>query len=192
VKALVDAVKSFADAKVFWELKFQLLCIAPVAAALLFIEGVAGAIAAWLILTGALITLWGGVIPSGIEVRKFRQGENCNVDAVTEHRWYARIFVALVLNGVIGTEMAVRKLGSWGELWFVVSHITLAILSLAVMISVLAYGCKESKQFGLPRRHYKMAYLLTVCYVATFLTGSYMFNEKLGPLRSVERIAKLK
>ena len=64
---------------------------------------------------GSGVLFLGYVVSTGIRAKRLRRGEAEEPDAVDIHRIHVAILTALILIGVVGIEIAIRKVGGlWG------------------------------------------------------------------------------
>lgn len=124
----------------------------------------------WLSL-GSGVLFMGYVISTGIRARRLRKGKPEDPDMVDIHRIHVAILTTFILVGVVGMEIAVRKVGGlWGNPTMIAFHFVLVGLTAATYLLARFYmtGLRD------PRRHRYVVYPFTVFFVATFTTGTIL------------------
>ena len=128
----------------------------------------------WLSLSSGVLFL-GYVISTGIRAKRLRKGEAEEPDAVDIHRIHVAILTTLILIGVVGIEIAIRKVGGlWGNPMLIAFH--LVLVGLAAVAFILA----RFRTTGLHdrRRHRYVAYTFMVFFTAAYATGTILLFEQ--------------
>ena len=132
----------------------------------------------WLSLACAVLFM-GYVASTGIRARRLREGKPEEPDAVDVHRIHVAILTTFILVGVVGMEIAVRKVGGlWGDPALVALHFVLVGLTTATYLLARFYLT------GLyaPRRHRYVVYPFITFFIATFTTGTMLlWKQFLSP-----------
>ena len=128
----------------------------------------------WLSLGSGLLFM-GYVISTGIRAKCLRRGEAEDPDAVDIHRIHVAVLTTFILVGVVGMEIAVRKVGGlWGSPAMIAFHFIL------VGLTVITYLLARFRTTGLhdQRRHRQAVYTFFVLFIATFTTGTILLLEQ--------------
>ena len=152
-----------------------------VAIAIVFLPQNAATVAfwAWMFMFFAFATQV-NMILSGRRNKKFISNGKSFENIVFTHRLYARILTGFILAGVVGVEIAVRKVGGEWSLLTLIPHLALSITA-GVILSFLLFrftGLKDKE------RHWKFAYTFFACYSIAFFSGTYLLLEKF-PLKEL-------
>ena len=128
---------------------------------------------AWMsLLFGFLFQVY--LLITGRGAKAFKEGRSSNKYAVGDHRVYARILTGFIITGVVGIEVAVRKVGGeWGG-WLFTFHLTLVVMA-AILLGLALFrttGIEDKK------RHWKVVYAFFISYSASFITGTVLLLEK--------------
>lgn len=124
---------------------------------------------------GSGVLFLGYVVSTGIRAKRLRRGEAEEPDAVDIHRIHVAILTALILIGVVGIEIAIRKVGGlWGNKVLLVSH--LVLVGLAATAFILA--CFRTTGLHDRRRHRYAAYTFIVFFTAAFVPGTILLLEQ--------------
>jgi hypothetical protein len=107
------------------------------------------------------------------ERKKLGQNNSCAV--LKKHRLYVAIMTCMVLVGVIGIEVAVRKVGGlWGDPWFIAFH----LLCVVCMVSCFVLARFYFTGLINARRHHIFVYLYLGTFLATYITGTILISSK--------------
>ncbi len=112
----------------------------------------------------------------GRKARRVRLGlPTFEKDAVGMHRGCHLISVTFIAIGVIGMEIAVRKVGGlWGDPVFLFFHLTLAF----GMLTTLVYAGYRRTGLKDPKTHWRFGYAFVAFYLAALTTGTILLVEK--------------
>ncbi|MEK7134207.1 MAG: hypothetical protein AAB819_00560 [Patescibacteria group bacterium] len=131
----------------------------------------------WLSLGSGVLFL-GYVVSTGIRAKRLRRGEAGEPDAADVHRIHVAILTGFILIGVVGMEIAVRKVGGlWGNEALLAFH--LVLVGFATVAFILArFRITGLRDRG---RHKYAAYTFIVFFVAAFATGTILLFEQFPP-----------
>ncbi len=96
-------------------------------------------------------------------------------DELSIHRIFGAIMTGFICVGVVGIEIAIRKVGGlWGNPLLVVLHLAL------VFATVTLYFCTRFAYTGVKdrARHKYFAYSFIFVFFLTFVTGSILLNQQ--------------
>jgi len=96
-------------------------------------------------------------------------------DSVGMHRLGVSYLMGMILIGVLGIEIVVRKVGGmWGSPWFIAFHLSLVF---GMVVSFL-YARFVHTGLRSPEQHFKFAYAFVGFYSASFVTGTLLIFER--------------
>lgn len=136
-------------------------------------DAAVAAVCGWISLLGGVLFL-GYVWSTGCTVRKHRRALNYE-ELLETHRWHIAILTLLVVVGVVGIEIAVRKVGGlWGNSWFVILHLFFVLgTALSFLIARFWHTGAQSSE-----KHRRFAYTFMSFYIGAFTTGSILIEQK--------------
>ncbi len=136
----------------------------------------------WLALTVGLLMLF-HIIPLGREIAemrkesthaKLRKESARYLDALDTHRLCVQILTGCMLVGIVGIEIAVKRVGGlWGSPELLSVHLMLAIGSFVVFIFARWYTGTRKAIY-----HRRCVYTFSVLYPAAYVTGTILLNQK--------------
>lgn len=157
-----------------YELRILLTVITAATIFLLISVPEVAAAFGWISLASGFLFM-GYVVASGIGAKRFRARRSADVQAVQAHRVHVAVLTGFILLGVIGIEIAVRKLGGlWGNPWFILFHLSL-VACMAVTFIAVRFVYTGFHKGG---HHRVLVYSFLVFYLATLVTGSILLSEK--------------
>ncbi|MCF7815659.1 MAG: hypothetical protein K9M10_01485 [Candidatus Pacebacteria bacterium] len=127
----------------------------------------------WLSLaSGWLFILWVGYY--GRLARRLRGGYPADEDSVGLHRYCVACMTTMILVGVIGIEVGVRKYGeAWGNPWFLLFHLSLV----SCMVVSYVFARIIHTGLGYRRKHLRAVSAFVVFYTAALITGTMLIYE---------------
>lgn len=153
------------------------VCTAIVLMAVHFVQSSPMYVAAvgWISLLTGLMPLTYAIY-YGRKARRVRLGlPTYEKDAIGMHKAYHLLVVTFIAVGVIGMEIAVRKVGGlWGNPFFLAFHLSLAF----GMLVTLGYAGYRHTGVKSPKIHWRFGYAFVAFYLAALTTGTMLLVEK--------------